>query len=74
MLLTGDIVDAKTPTGGSEQNLQEWQQYQRVWRALADAAWLEPERVLDLRGNHVCVQDAKGCMQEYGFLTCNCSG
>ncbi|KAI8469343.1 MAG: hypothetical protein J3K34DRAFT_459429 [Monoraphidium minutum] len=53
LLLTGDLVDAKTPNlEGSQQYEDEWEAYSRSWRHMAAAAGLGPEAVLDLRGNH----------------------
>eukprot|EP00775_Hariotina_reticulata_P008125 gene8125-8319_t len=52
LLITGDLVDAKVRSEGSKQWPEEWQAYEVVWQALAEAAGLPPSAVLDLRGNH----------------------
>ncbi|WIA44238.1 hypothetical protein OEZ86_010547 [Tetradesmus obliquus] len=35
LLITGDLVDAKTRPEGSQQHEEEWQAYERAWRQLA---------------------------------------
>ncbi|GBF99083.1 hypothetical protein Rsub_11854 [Raphidocelis subcapitata] len=53
LLITGDLVDAKTANReGSSQYDQEWEAYRRAWRRLAAGAGLGAAGVLDIRGNH----------------------
>ncbi|KAF8063050.1 hcp [Scenedesmus sp. PABB004] len=64
LLLTGDLVDAKTRLEGSQQHEVEWKAYEAAWRELAQAAGLPPSLVIDLRGNHGSFDTLRGTAQD----------
>lgn len=67
LLITGDLVDAKTANHeGSRQYPDEWAAYARAWRRMAAAAGLPAARVLDVRGNHDVFDARRGDMGAEG--------
>jgi metallophosphoesterase superfamily enzyme len=52
VLLTGDLVDSKAPSGRPRQQLQEWKDYRSVVEHFKVATGLPETDFLDIRGNH----------------------
>uniref|UniRef100_A0A383VD17 Calcineurin-like phosphoesterase domain-containing protein n=1 Tax=Tetradesmus obliquus TaxID=3088 RepID=A0A383VD17_TETOB len=65
LLITGDLVDAKTRPEGSQQHEEEWQAYERAWRQLAQSAQLPASAILDLRGNHDVFDTLRNSPQDW---------
>ncbi len=65
ILLTGDLVDAKTKHGASQQWEEEWVAYKQLWRDMAAAAGVPVGSILDIRGNHDTFDTIRGGYNDY---------